>query len=207
MHLLPILAVRGPDGRWEPGIGDPSPMGWIITLAYFIACGLCVWAGVKERESFRVSRESLVWQFWFAAAGILLLLGFNKQLDVQSLLTQVGRDAAQSGGWYSSRRAVQALFVLVMIALGVGAGILGYRKMRLVWRRYRLPLIGITLLATYVIVRMASFHHVDILLNDFGLNWILEFGGCAILAYAAWRAATEKVQSKYQSFERKVSIR
>lgn len=202
-----FLAVRGADGRWEPGISDASPMGWLITLAYFVACGLCVWAGLKERDAFRVSREPLVWQFWFVVAGVLLLLGFNKQLDFQSLLTQVGRDAAKSGGWYESRRALQGLFVLVMLAAGVGAGVLGYYKMRLVWRRYRLPLIGAVLVATYVIVRMASFHHVDVLLNDFGLNWLLEFGGCALLAYSAYKAATARVESKYQSFERKVSIR
>ena len=202
-----LLGVRGADGRWEAGISDASPMGWLITLGYFVACGLCAWAGVREREAFRVSREPLVWQFWFIVAGVLFLLGVNKQLDFQSLLTQVGRDAAKSGGWYESRRAIQALFVLVVLAAGVGVGVLAYRRMRLVWRRYRLPLIGVVMVGTYVVVRMASFHHVDVLLNDFGLNWLLEFGGCVVLGYAAYKAATMRVESKYQSFERRVSIR
>jgi hypothetical protein len=207
-----FLAVRGPDGRWEAGLSDASPLGWLITLAYFGACGLSVWAGLKEREAFRIAREALVWQFWFILAGILFFLGINKQLDLQSLLTQIGRDAAQSGGWYESRRFVQGLFVLVIVAAGIWAGVLGYKRMHLVWRRYWLPLVGIVMVGTYVVVRMASFHHVDVLLKKpseggLGLNWLLEFGGNVVIAYAACRAATARVESKYQSFERRVSIR
>src|SRR4029079_59494 len=36
--------------------------------------------------------------FWFALCGVLVFLGFNKQLDLQSCFMQVGRDMAKSEG-------------------------------------------------------------------------------------------------------------
>lgn len=199
-------------GRWQAGLGDNSPLGWLITLAYFAACGLCAFAGLRERAAFRTARTPLIWRFWFVLASILLLLGFNKQLDLQSLLTQIGRDIAKSLGLYGARRGIQAIFVLIMIALAGVAVWFGYRRMRLVWKRYRLALVGMILLVAYVIIRMASFHHVDVLLKrradgGIGLNWLLELGGCLTVAAAAWRAATEKHASKYVAFERNVKVR
>src|SRR6185295_16494460 len=108
MHFIAVIE----HGRWRPGIGDPDPLGWTITVAYFIACGLCVWAGVRERQAAGRAREVLVWKFWFILAGILLFLGFNKQLDLQSLLTQAGRDFAREEGLYEKRRGLQFVFVL-----------------------------------------------------------------------------------------------
>ena len=199
-------------GRWQAGLGDNSPLGWLITLAYFGACGLCVWAGLREREAFRTAREPLIWRFWFLLAAILFFLGWNKQLDLQSLLTQIGRDIAKAVGLYGARRGIQAVFVLVMVAVAGVAIWFGYQRMRLVWKRYWLPLVGMVLLVAYVIIRMASFHHVDVLLKKrddggIGLNWILELGGCAVVGFAAFKAAKEKHASKYVAFERNVKVR
>jgi hypothetical protein len=44
---------------------------------------------------------------------MLFLLGVNKQLDLQTLLGDVGRSVSTAQGWYDKRRAVQAVFVLV----------------------------------------------------------------------------------------------
>jgi hypothetical protein len=208
MQLVSVIV----HGRWQPGLGDNSPLGWLITLGYFAACGLCVWAGLRELEAFRTAKQPLIWRFWFILAAMLFLLGFNKQLDLQSLLTQIGRDVAKSLGLYGARRGIQAIFVIIMIALAGVAIYFGYQRMRLVWKRYWLPLIGMILLVAYVIIRMASFHHVDVLLKKradggIGLNWILELGGCIVVGFAAFKAATEKHESKYVAFEKKVSLR
>ena len=57
--------------------------------------------------------------FWFALCGVMVFLGFNKQLDLQTCFTQVGRDMAHSEGWYESRRTVQLIFIVILVLLGL----------------------------------------------------------------------------------------
>ena len=45
MGLLPL--VKNADGRWVPGIGDPSLMGWLTVVAYFVTAFLCYRASRK----------------------------------------------------------------------------------------------------------------------------------------------------------------
>src|SRR5205814_3771741 len=140
------------DITWRPGIGDPNPIAWIITVAYFVVCAGCVWAGLKERENRDRANEKLVPQFWFVLAGLMFFLGWNKQLDLQTLFTQIGRDAAKSEGWYQNRRPVQAMFVVIFALLGAGAVGMGIYWMRDVWKRYRLAYTGIIYLGVFVVI-------------------------------------------------------
>jgi hypothetical protein len=85
--------------------------------------------------------------------------------------------------------------------------------MRDLWRRYRLAFVGIIYLCTFVIIRAASFHHIDTLLYHlpgagYWVNTFLELGGNVILGLAAYRAATEQPQNQpTRAFEVKVKIR
>jgi hypothetical protein len=195
-----ILLVTDPSGRWHPGIGDPTVMGWLTVLAYALAAFFCQRAFVASRygaEKLRSisadeahNQKQLSW-FWLVACVAMALLGLNKQLDLQTLFTEIGRDLAQSQGWYQERRKYQALFIVTIGLLGgafaVGAAFL----LRRVARRIRLALGGLSALVVFVVVRAASFHHVDILLRSgpIRLNWVLELGGIALVALAAHRAA------------------
>jgi len=192
--------------------GDRGVWPWFITLAYLGTAGLCIWAGRRERE--KMLGRGRRWHapmFWFVLGGLLVALGINKQLDLQSDLTSVGRSVARSGGWYEYRRVVQAVFVLVFAIAAVGAVAGAAWFLRDLWKRYRLAFIGIIYLCAFVIIRAASFHHVDqALYHTFlgGLvNAVLELGGNGVIGWAAYRAATERVETNYQAFERKVSIR
>src|SRR4051812_32221881 len=138
------------DITWRPEIGDPNPTAWVIVVAYFVGCGMCVWAGIKERENRDRANEKLIPQFWFVLAGLLFFLGWNKQLDLQTLITQIGRDAAKSEGWYENRRWVQGVFVLFFGLIGAGAVAAGIYFMRDVWKRYRLAYTGIIYLGVFV---------------------------------------------------------
>ena len=200
------------DITWRPTIGDPNPTAWLIVVAYFVVCGLCVWAGIKERENRGRASEKLIPQFWFVLAGLLFLMGWNKQLDVQTLFTQIGRDVARHEGLYESRRPLQALFVVIFGLLGAGAVGAGIYFMRDVWKRYRLAYAGIIYLGVFVVIRAASFHHIDTALYrlpvvKYWVNTVLELGGNATVGYAAYRAAVRKYAGKYQIYEKKVSIR
>lgn len=206
MQLIPA------DITWRPGIGDPNPTAWIITVGYFVVCGLCVWAGWKERENRDRASEKLIPQFWFVLAGLLFFLGWNKQLDLQTLFTQIGRDAARDEGWYQNRRPVQAVFVVIFGLLGAAAVGAGIYFMRDVWKRYRVAYTGIIYLGVFVVIRAASFHHIDTVLYHlpvmkYWVNTILELGGIGIVAYGAVMAATQKYAAKYRAFETRVRIR
>jgi hypothetical protein len=193
--------------------GDPYPTAWVITVAYFVAAGLCFWAGRKEKqESLGRARRWHAPVFWFTLCGLMVALGFNKQLDLQSDLTEMGRSMARSEGWYENRRVVQAIFVLLFAAGAIAAVAGAIWFMRDLWKRYRLAFIGIIYLCAFVIIRAASFHHIDTLLYhlpgmQYWVNTILELGGNVTVGYAAYRAATQTHETKYQAFEKRVRIR
>ena len=164
------------------------------------------------RESRIEDRGSILLPtFWFALCGVMVFLGFNKQLDLQSCFTQVGRDMAKSEGWYEERRAVQGIFVVVMAILG-GLTIAGaWWYIRGAWRRYRVAFFGIIYLVTFVIMRAASFHHMDVFIQStflgMAFNHILELGGIAFIGYAAWSATRELPRQQHKAFEKTVRIR
>ena len=174
-------------GNWEPGIGDPTVFGWATVVAYLTAAFFCaIQSRSCRHDPFHRKRESTL---WMGLAVALLLLGINKQLDLQSWFTHVARDLARSQGWYDQRRIVQKWFI-VGVASG-GVLVVGL----MVWfflgslRRNALAMVGITFLVCFVVIRAASFHHVDKFLRWRGLsmpmNAILELSGIACILLAA----------------------
>jgi len=193
MAFLSILLATGSDGRWHPGIGDPSIMGWVTVGAYFLAALLSLRALLLHRERARLRPEArderlLTW-FWVFVVCAMLFFGLNKQLDLQTWFTEVGRDLAKRDGWYEGRRRYQAAFIATIALIGF-AGTTGLAVLlRSVLGRVVGALVGLGALATFVVVRAASFHHIDILLGrgTIRLNWVLELGGIAWIAVSAWR--------------------
>lgn len=179
------------DGRWHPGIGDPNATGWITVVAYLAAAALCAVCATRESAA---DRRRIG---WVALTVLMLLLGLNKQLDLQTWFTEIGRDAARAGGWYARRQTVQAAFIAALALAGVvGLGVLGY-AVRGFGAELRWSTAGLLFLAVFVVVRATSFHHVDHLLGlELGgrvrLNAAIELTGIAIIAGAAaarlWRA-------------------
>ena len=67
---------------WNPGIGDPIPVGWIITIAYLLSSFFCLWTGFTARKVTKITGRTGSQVLWFVFAALLLLLGINKQLDI-----------------------------------------------------------------------------------------------------------------------------
>ena len=177
-----------------PG-GDPSAMGWLTVFGYLVAAGLSFRTGSKIR--LRERGQKRLWQFWMFAALVLLLLGINKQLDLQTWFIQVVRDFALEQGWYAVRRRYQIAFILGLFVAGAG-GTLGLAlTLRSVLRRCAGGLVGLGFLTAFVAVRASSFHHVDFLLKygAFPLNSVLELGGILLVAASAWRATPKPASS------------
>jgi hypothetical protein len=181
------------DDRWHPGIGDPTLGGWLTVFAYFVAAWLC-WRSALAAESNPLHRRRKR-AFWSAFALLLLLLGVNKQLDLQTWFTQVGRDIALSEGWYEHRQLVQTIFIAAIGLVGCLALVFLFVFARRLSRGNLAAVAGAAFLVTFVLIRAASFHHVDrmlgIRLAGLKLNWVLELGGILCIAFAAWRNRVE----------------
>ena len=204
-------------GTWSPGIGDPDFVGWLTVVGYLAASYLCwrrfrqlggrqgvagsgaltsvgvlllAFVGARRRLRERPASERLR-TLWLGLAVILLLLGINKQLDLQTAVTELGRMSARAYGWYEVRRPVQAVFILIVALIGLASFRAVVLLARGELRSLRAVLAGTLFIVCFVTIRAASFHHVDHLLGanfaGFRMNWILELGGIAFIAVGAYR--------------------
>lgn len=190
--MLVLLADIDAAGNWRPGLGDNTLSGWVITLSYFTAFALCLWTWKREDDRWLAGVRGLRPRFWLAMAAGLLVLGVNKQLDLQTLVSVLGRRAAKSMGWYDQRRTVQAAFIVLvgLIAVSAVVGIAWW--IRSAFRRYWLAAVGGAYLASFIVLRAASFHHVDEVLYRIpglgrNVNRVLELSGIVLIAFSAWR--------------------
>jgi len=166
-------------------LNDKGFMAWIIVGTYALTFLLAV-AATK-----RTAAERDGW-FWALTALGMLLLGLNKQLDLQTQFTAMLREMARADGWYENRRSLQALFDL---ALGIG---LAAALVFILWLTrksglgVRLALMGLAFLSAFILLRAASFHHVDVVLSGtiagIKLHALLELSGILLVATGAFAA-------------------
>jgi hypothetical protein len=187
-----FLLAAVEDGRWKPGIGDPTVLGWVTVVAYLVAALCCFRAAWREvrTDNERPIRPAT---FWLVLCGLLVALGINKQLDLQSLLTQIGRDVFRAHGIYNQRRVYQVGFIaLVALLCGTAIGAFFWASRRVPHARW-LAFVGVTFIFGFVVVRAASFHHVDMFLaariGGMRWNWVLELGGITAVAVSAFRVS------------------
>jgi len=161
---------------------DPSMLAWFVTGTYFIGAALTAVAA-------RTAAERTERCFWIGCAMLLILLGFNKQLDLQGYITTVGRFLARSEGWYEQRRLIQAAFVTVLTVIAVTSIVWLAVRLRGSGPPIKIAALGIVLLFTFVLWRAASFHHMDVWvtrkIGGMRSGWWLELGGIIVIGMAA----------------------
>jgi hypothetical protein len=168
--------------RWSPGIGDPSVMGWMTVAAYLVTAAL----------AFRVAARlpgGRLRVFWALVTGLMLCLALNKQLDLQSALTALGRCIAKAQDWYDDRQSVQVEFILGLLGAALLSLLAGLILLRRDLAANLLALVGLVFVAGFVMVRAVGFHHVDAFLGstvqDVRVNWILEWAGLVLISVNA----------------------
>lgn len=174
-----LILASTEDSRWHAGIGDPTFFGWITVLFYLIAVVQCGFKAISLKN------HGENYHFWLYLAVFLFLLCINKQLDLQSWLTQTVKDSALAHGWYEHRRPLQTVFIVI---LGL-AMMFTLTALRIFlansWQEHKLVWVGIVLLSTFILMRAASFHHLDLFINHriLGLrvNVILEIGAILLI--------------------------
>jgi len=167
------------------GVGDITALGWLVFLSYFAAAALCYRAASHCWRDRGTPRR--LCRFWIALAGLLLLLGVNKQLDFQVWLNVFGRKLAESEGWYANRWVAQVAF-FVGFAVAVVAAFLFLT--RLAWGHLREvsgALCGMAALGAFVLIRAISFDVVDLrtYIGGIKLHEILELLGVFLVGIAA----------------------
>lgn len=164
--------------RWQPKIGDPTIIGWFTVVAYGIAAILAyrTWRRKKDKT-------------WLCVALGMAALCVNKQLDLQSLFTDIGRVIAYHLDLYQQRRGLQKWFIYGVVAIAGISGTWFIWRHHSFWTRHKLLTIGIFFLVTFIVVRAISFHHFDSFLKTmhFGvkMNCLLELGGISMIILAA----------------------
>jgi drug/metabolite transporter (DMT)-like permease len=180
---------------WEPGIGDPTLYGWVTVAAYAFAA-LCCWRA-SRRGPMRERR------FWLLLSGIMGFLCLNKQLDLQTLFTDIGRFEAKAHGWYAQRHEYQVGFILAVAGVSFIVILTMLRRAARASGPVRGAAAGLGLLLLFVLIRASSFHKVDWLINqrlgDLRANHLLELGGIAIVTVFALAAARRKGGRRFAS--------
>ncbi|WP_212751884.1 isopropylmalate isomerase [Roseovarius arcticus] len=163
--------------RWSPQIGDPTIVGWLTVASYFIVSVISVLVFLRQSGRSRM--------FWLFLSALLFALAINKQLDLQSALTAVGRCLSQAQGWYAERRTFQLSFIISIIIASVLIAVLLFWAMRRELKHIWLALTGTALLLAFIAIRAVGFHHFDQFIGyevgSIRVNWAFEIGGIAMI--------------------------
>jgi hypothetical protein len=183
MDVESLWSLKYLIGQWRPTIGDPCFMGWFTVGSYFACAIFGLIAAFGNRIADR--RASL---FWRMVGLLMILLGINKQLDLQSLFTEIGRQIARSQGWIDQRRIVQFWFIVGFGTAALASFFSFVRIKRDLFRRFKLAFTGLFFLLCFIVIRAAGFHHFDVMLGFrlFGakMNWLLELTGVYLICIA-----------------------
>lgn len=171
---------------WYASIGKASASDWITVAAYLVA-------GVIAIRAARAAHKPRERLFWSITSALMVFLGINELFDMQTILTAVGKAWARSDGWYEQRRTAQLVFIIALGVITVAAGAAMLRIARGAPGSVKWALLGLVFIGAFVMLRAASFHHVDRLLgmgpDAFNFGSIQEMAGILIIGLAAWAYA------------------
>lgn len=166
-------------------VGDPTITGWITAVSYFVA-------GAAALNAARFTRTMPVVIFWLSVGILLIVLGANKQLDLQTFLIDLGRQASRDQGWFEERRRVQLFLTIAMtgtVALASAAGLWLARRSD---ASIKYALLGLSAIGVYIGSRTAEMDHQVTSTRLLSYLWIFELMGILIVAAAAmghtWRS-------------------
>ncbi len=192
--------------HWRPEIGDPTPMGWLTTIAYALAAYASLSAARRAGRApgLPVGSQAV----WLLVMVLMVFLSLNKQLDLQSLLTEAGRILSFKLGFYEQRREFQKWFMIGLLAVSSLGSLSTLIFFRGFWKQHLILVSGLFLVIAYVVLRAASFQHIDHLLGRHLENprtgGLLETGGIALVLLAAlidWRNPSKAAKPPWKPAE------
>ena len=186
--------------NWEPGIGDPTFMGWLTVFFYAAAAVYSIMVFNKGSFIFE-SHQKKQKNLWLTGGVLLILLCINKQLDLQTLLTDIGRYLFTTLEINEYKRAFQKFFIICILMTSFIFSIVMLKIYYGTLKNHIIALTGFAFLMTFVLIRASSFHHMDTLISSsiagLKLNWILELTGIfMIIANALMLLRRQRVIEK-----------
>lgn len=170
--------------RWRPVTGDDTYLGWVTVWLYFAAAAFSALVFLFNRSIFLHHR----WRqavLWGLLVVLMVALGVNKQLDIQTLFTEIARYFSREQGWYDQRRFYQLLFIGAMVGFSLALSLLLLYIYRRVFFTNALVIVGLCFLLCFVAVRAASFHGFDDVINQtfigYRVNAVLEMPGIILV--------------------------
>ena len=148
-----------------------------------------------------ISDKPANYMLWFSLAGLMSILGINKQLDLlQTLVILMGRGIARENGWYGSRREIRLAFVILAGLFGsfLFAGVIW--RIRRCWRQYWLVLLGLALVVGFVAIRTASFNSVDYPFSQWRvighviMKYVIELAGVLMVGAGAYYSRIKTIR-------------
>lgn len=152
------LCARATASIFSAG-GDPTLLGWGTTLAYLVGCACCLiaWFRLRRAPAATPGTHNL----WLALGLLLLFLGGNKELDLQTLLIRGGGKTAQRIGVYGFKYGIELAFFLLVVASALAVVWWLRPRMKTFIRENPLAVAGLCSIALYVVIRFANIVHVE----------------------------------------------
>jgi hypothetical protein len=169
--------------NWTPTIGDPTFVGWLTVVLYFLTAWRCAILVKSMYSDNSVSaREFFAWTI---ITVLFVALGINKQLDLQSAVTELGRVLLYRPDRIAYKQVVQFWFIVGVATIAAIATVV---IVALIWKTRVgtwIGSLGTILVISYVLIRATSFHDLDGFIQSrlFSLkwNWIIEISGILIV--------------------------
>lgn len=173
-----LFTAAGVPVAWHFQANDPDTIGWITLCAYLCAAALCWRAAIAD---------SLLRRMWLGLAALLAILGFNKQLDFQTLLIGAVRFATKDPGWYTDRSLVKRVCIRILTIAGLAgtAWLLSRNRARI--GSAGPACAGLAMLIAYIGLRASPLSHASHLPHMLvsAPPHFLELGGLLLVALGA----------------------
>jgi hypothetical protein len=176
----------------RPVISSWADSNWLRAVAYGVAAGACLHAGLRERRRRPTSASRDIWPtFWFLTAAVLAVMALGRAADVGGLVSELGRREARDEGWYEIRREYQAAAVATIGGIWLIAVVVAIWRVPERRRRYLPPALIVFTLICFAGIRVVSLHHVDTVLYNRPIHGvriasIMELTGIALTILAIY---------------------
>lgn len=143
----------------------------IRVVGYLVVAGVAVCSYRSERRALADQRPSDStttdrWPtYWLLTAVVLVAMALGRAEAVGDVVAELGRERAREGGWYESRRELQAAAIdsiAVAWLLTVFVAIWRVPPRR---RRYLPNVVAVSSLVAFAAARMISLHQIDAVLD------------------------------------------
>lgn len=176
-------------GRWPPMIGDLSFLGWFTAGSYF-ACAIVAFIAIITNQM--GGRRPIF--FWSVISLFMIFLGVTKQIDLQPLFTDVGRQIAKA----LDQRQISQIWLIVAFGSTALVAFLSFAIiMRGMFRRFIFAFIGIYFLLSFFFLKVSSIYHFDEILGFAPLGakiyFVLELTGIYLILGTGIREIRENI--------------